>query len=525
MITRFGLLAVAMVPVALIVYLFALFAMIFTGGNFSPYDGLVVFLVSTGIMMGTMLILYTVFFFYRKLVSGSKLYCVLWLVLWSIMAAFGLYYSLSDLFTVLPVINASSHEFNVTADWVDVGSPEWEKVKRRIIEQKDEGFQGQNDSVVSTGFVHAGASILVLILVLMPFSLIVRGLSSRLRHKNEIAEEFFKDRNYSDRFFSGYRDSFIDIARFLRVYSSSRYGRGHKKRIWGIVFLALTVEVAVYSAIWDFPKPLIDLDRSVAAPLGELFERKSVLGVILWICVAELLGVVFIYLFLKLARWLRHSAQIRMIASLDAVRSDDSRKPILFLRSFQDDRISLNSAMAPFLVRILDPGSSSDSLEFLILKTLDYIGPLVCIGNPTDHAPPPGAAREYVSDTEWRNLVLRIMNDCVFIIVGVQGSHGLMWEIETIRNDRYGRKTLFLFPPKEAEDMTAVDRLLLQWGSKTVEPEISNDGTKVVGLFYGSNSHPILVTAKRITELEYDLCLRLFVSEVSPENFTQRLSA
>src|ERR1700733_9080082 len=56
------------------------------------------------------------------------------------------------------------------------------------------------------------------------------------------------------------------------------------------------------------------------------------------------------------------------------------RPPILFLRAFRDDQVSLAAARLPLLMRLIDPGSIGGSLEELIVQEYTGLGPVVAIG-------------------------------------------------------------------------------------------------------------------------------------------------
>jgi hypothetical protein len=80
------------------------------------------------------------------------------------------------------------------------------------------------------------------------------------------------------------------------------------------------------------------------------------------------------------ARWLRHRARRRALLSAEAARQLDRRPPILFLRAFRDDQVSLAAARLPLLTRLIDPGSIGGSLEELIVQEYTGLGPVVAIG-------------------------------------------------------------------------------------------------------------------------------------------------
>ncbi|NOU10719.1 MAG: hypothetical protein HOO98_11970 [Nitrospira sp.] len=328
--------------------------------------------------------------------------------------------------------------------------------------------------------------------------------------RDEITAIIFRDHNYQSQFWISVRELLINTARFLGLYATSRYGKANRLKVWSFVILAVGAETSIYSAIFQIDGPAATLD-AFAESLAKLTHNDTVRAVIAGLSIGQVTGISSLGLTLWLARRLRSSAQRSTIESLDVVTGEDSRMPILFLRSFKDDHLSLEFAKPPFLVRALDPSSSPESIEFLALKNLDYIGPLICIGNPKDQAPSPGAARKYLKDLEWQDSVLKLMMGSAYIIVGVDSTEGLLWEIESIKAHGHLYKTLFIFPPRQSSQVPLVEMIFTQFGAVIpAEPFWRN--AKLVGMFSTSTHHLILITASRVTELEYDLCLRYFVS-------------
>lgn len=110
-------------------------------------------------------------------------------------------------------------------------------------------------------------------------------------------------------------------------------------------------------------------------------------------------------------------------AELDA---NDSRPPVLYLRSFAQDIRSLKGAFA-----LQYSLASRGTFEEQLREALAPIGPLIAIGTPGESLPPPGAHRIYVQDDEWTARVERLMTSASLVIILVgKGGAGLGWEIE-----------------------------------------------------------------------------------------------
>ncbi len=112
--------------------------------------------------------------------------------------------------------------------------------------------------------------------------------------------------------------------------------------------------------------------------------------------------------------------------------SSDPRPPVLFLRSFNDDTLTVplggrkRSAFSsiPFNA-IPDPTAESG-----LAATLNRIGPPVAIGRPGEILPQLGAARAYVSDSEWQEKIAQWMRISRTVIMMVHHTTpGTHWEL------------------------------------------------------------------------------------------------
>jgi hypothetical protein len=104
----------------------------------------------------------------------------------------------------------------------------------------------------------------------------------------------------------------------------------------------------------------------------------------------------------------------------------DQRPPVLFLRSFTEDR-SMGK-------RVKD-GMAYVSQEELIVFPLKSLGPVIGLGRPGDELPLLGIARDYVSDDQWHQTVHEYINKAGHVFILTNTTEGLSWEIcSVIRN-------------------------------------------------------------------------------------------
>jgi hypothetical protein len=124
------------------------------------------------------------------------------------------------------------------------------------------------------------------------------------------------------------------------------------------------------------------------------------------------------------------------------VRGGDSRSPVVILRSFRDDAIGLRSSKAfaiPF------------RYEQAIAEVLRDLGPVIAIGEPGEGLPQIGAARAYVSDNEWQEVVKRWIDEAAVIALLAGDTHWLRWEIEQVIEARKLDRVFVMLPPIGSE--------------------------------------------------------------------------
>src|SRR5262249_55699350 len=130
------------------------------------------------------------------------------------------------------------------------------------------------------------------------------------------------------------------------------------------------------------------------------------------------------------------------------LQRSDSRAPILFLRAFADDQIVLAKPWLPFLGRVLERGRPTTYLDHLITEEGSIYGPVVALGNPHDAFPPYGAARGYFEGATWQQAVAKLAADSSAIVICLDDTDGVWWEVEHLVAERHLDKTLFLLHPK-----------------------------------------------------------------------------
>jgi len=114
----------------------------------------------------------------------------------------------------------------------------------------------------------------------------------------------------------------------------------------------------------------------------------------------------------------------------DVAMALDPRPPVLYLRSFRDDGVSLAAQQGGAWRRRLMTALQLPAPEEQMARILSRIGPLVAIGKPGEALPELGAARLYVAHDRWQHKVSELMQRAALVVVRVGTSPGVLWEIE-----------------------------------------------------------------------------------------------
>ncbi|MEQ1909624.1 MAG: hypothetical protein ABMA15_12425 [Vicinamibacterales bacterium] len=219
----------------------------------------------------------------------------------------------------------------------------------------------------------------------------------------------------------------------------------------------------------------------------------------------------------RLADTARRRASRAALTPASDARRIDERPPVLFLRSFENDQVSLRSAAVAPSVRLVDPAFEQSHLED-VLQTCLSLGPVIAIGRPDDAAPPVGVPRLYVPTVEWRNVVTRLMDEASLVVVGVSESAGVIWEVEQLTKRQHLGKAVFVVPPEHARNRRLLDDLLRRvpphvpvpaWEREVIGAHQTVGRRRVVSVTCRADRATIYVTTLRLSQVHYEAALRL----------------
>jgi hypothetical protein len=203
----------------------------------------------------------------------------------------------------------------------------------------------------------------------------------------------------------------------------------------------------------------------------------------------------------------------RRLAAIDAhqLMLRDARPPVLYLRSFGDDRLKLLTATLgrPTLIERFTL-RRFDAFEEVIVRHLSRLGPVIAVNQPGTKLAPLGAARETIDSADWQSVVTAWMARSIMIVFVAPPSEvtqGLRWELETVSANRHWNKTLIVIPPVPAEDLQRRWQGFLGACARLFTSPLPAEDPRALVVAY-RNSRWMMITADRRTEWSYSAALK-----------------
>jgi len=211
---------------------------------------------------------------------------------------------------------------------------------------------------------------------------------------------------------------------------------------------------------------------------------------------------------LFLSSRVRRSARRAAVHSMVEVRTKDTRPPFLFLRSFYDDQVSLTQDEAGNMFqRVLARGSFFANVDELLTERYWHIGPVIAIGKPGEALPPLGAARAYLSGESWQTVVADLMKEARAIILALDYTEGVTWELRNARECGWLEKALLLIPPHRYGDTELILHTLAVLG---FDGEKLHDMTgAVIAILPISDNYLVVCCSNRADSYAYDFVMRV----------------
>jgi hypothetical protein len=198
-----------------------------------------------------------------------------------------------------------------------------------------------------------------------------------------------------------------------------------------------------------------------------------------------------------------HDRARRILAmQIQEVRAQDTRRPVLLIRSFTDDNLRLEPRFQMFLAHLRRPLT----LEAFVVEQLWSLGPVVAIGKPGENLSPLGAARDYIVGSDWQTRVHGLFDECSWVAAILGDSEGLRWEYEQLAQRGIDDRLILIIPPLSPHIIVERwERFRSVFPAAGIAWEYDEQaGLPVVALFPG-NRGPVVLCCRFRNETAYAL--------------------
>lgn len=181
----------------------------------------------------------------------------------------------------------------------------------------------------------------------------------------------------------------------------------------------------------------------------------------------------------------------------------DKRRPILYLRSFQDDNAKIRSA------QLVQGVGMRMTLEESITPRLNRLGPFVAISEPDAKLPKLGAAKASFCDNSWQDAVQNWVRLSRMVVLLSGETKWVGWELKTVLSLGALSKLLIMFPEEEGDRRESRHNHLVSYfkGSGYSNRIDWMDLSKAIALTFDIKGSPILYESCRNHQFDYDLAM------------------
>jgi hypothetical protein len=121
------------------------------------------------------------------------------------------------------------------------------------------------------------------------------------------------------------------------------------------------------------------------------------------------------------------------------ILSEDKRPPVVYLRSFKDDKITSRA------IRQTSWPVFYTEEEYLVDVLHDF-GPCIAIGQPGENLPNLGAARMYLEDNTWQDRVRELVISSKLVVLRAGNTQNFLWEVEQSAKNVKPEHIIILIP-------------------------------------------------------------------------------
>jgi hypothetical protein len=117
-----------------------------------------------------------------------------------------------------------------------------------------------------------------------------------------------------------------------------------------------------------------------------------------------------------------------LATSGDARLAADTRKPVVYLRSFAADSLGAGVISSWPLLKF-----GYLTHEEQLAAVMNELGPFVAIGDPREALPDLGADRIYVREGDWQKRVQELLKDACLVVLRAATTDNFWWEFQTVK--------------------------------------------------------------------------------------------
>lgn len=304
-----------------------------------------------------------------------------------------------------------------------------------------------------------------------------------------------------------------------------------------LTYVAILVTALIFPYRLSTPRyqvQVLAIQVDNLGPQGFLTNRQGV-GLALWYF-PELVVIGFILIGSRMQIWISKGFLVlskRMeVRNVGQLRALDARRPVLYLRSFRSDVLAAKDRKDRVL-GLLDPYRETARLEDLVATRCFLIGPVVALADPRKWLQPTGAARTHAEDANWQQVVANYMSEAALVVVLLDSTENLSWEIDNLKTQQVLERTVFIIPPEKSDELP--QRAWTKGAEAAPEPEALDHSQRFVDRMLGHfldeevaqavrktkgiraiafGSERVLIFASSTTTYsDYDLSLRIMLDD------------
>jgi len=201
----------------------------------------------------------------------------------------------------------------------------------------------------------------------------------------------------------------------------------------------------------------------------------------------------------------------------DIALTVDPRDSILWLRSFSFDILKTNNVSSNIFNFVHTFKSMfGSSFEEEIVTVLDKLGPVVALGNINNLEKPLGAYRIETTDDTWKEKVDIYAQKSKYIVIVLQSTPSLLWEINELPKLYKKNKFIFLIPPYSLHSKI---KWSLTWNeilkNDNCLPKLTIEEIKdshIIGFYFDENNEIQTINTEKTSDNYYLRTLNMFVT-------------